>query len=188
MSMGTDNPLDQPLPTPGAATSPASRTDLADDPRFAIRIGRDGTWFYRGSPIHRLELVKLFASVLRREGDHYWLVTPAERGRIEVEDAPFVAVGLEAEGVGRGQKVRLRTNVDEWVTLGAAQPLRLRRPAGQPADAGPVPYVEVRDGLEARLTRSVYYDLVELGEAHDEPGASRFGVWSDGCFFALDEA
>lgn len=155
---------------------------------FGLRIARDGTWYYRGSPIRRLELVKLFASVLRREADgSHWLVTPVERGRIEVDDAPFVAVELAVEGAGPGQRLRLRSNLDDWVTLGRAHPIRLRPAPGQAADAGPVPYVEVRDGLEARLARPVYYELVELGVAREEDGRTRFGVWSEGCFVALDQ-
>jgi uncharacterized protein len=150
---------------------------------------QDGTWLYRGSPINRIELVKLFASVLRREADgSFWLVTPVERGQIEVDDAPFVAVELAAEGAGTSQTVRLLTNLDEWLTLGPRHPLRLRRSAGQAADAGPVPYVEVRAGLEARLARPVYYELVECGEERRERGRHRFGVWSEGVFFPLDQA
>jgi hypothetical protein len=149
----------------------------------------DGTWLYRGSPIRRLELVKLFAAVLRREADgSYWLVTPAERGRIEVDDAPFVAVELAAEGAGADQLLRVRTNVDEWLTLGPRHPLRLRPPAAPALEAGPVPYVAVRAGLEARLARPVYYELVERGEQRRHHGRPRFGVWSDGVFLPLDQA
>jgi hypothetical protein len=159
-------------------------------PRWlGLRIMQDGTWLYRGSPINRIELVKLFASVLRREADgSFWLVTPVERGRIEVEDAPFIAVELAAAGVGRSQAVRLRTNLDEWLTLGHRHVLRLRRPVDQAADAGPVPYVEVRAGLEARLARPVYYELVERGAERLQDGRQRFGVWSEGVFFPLDQA
>jgi uncharacterized protein len=159
-------------------------------PRWlGLRIMQDGTWLYRGSPINRIELVKLFASVLRREADgSFWLVTPVERGRIEVDDAPFVAVELVVDGTGRNQTVLLRTNLDDWLTLGPRHPLRLRQPADQAADAGPVPYVEVRASLEARLARPVYYELVELGEERLENGRQRFGVWSEGVFFPLDQA
>jgi uncharacterized protein len=149
----------------------------------------DGTWRYLGAPIERMELVKLFASVLRREPDgSYWLVTPVERGRIEVDDAPFVAVELAVEGAGRNRRVLLRTNLDEWLTLGADHRLRLRRPVDAAAAAGSVPYVEVRAGLEARLARPVYYELVDLGEEGPDGERQRFGVWSDGVFFALDDA
>jgi hypothetical protein len=126
--------------------------------------------------------------VLRREPDgSYWLITPVERGRIEVDDVPFVAVELAAEGAGRNRRVRLRTNLDEWLTLGPDHPLRLRRPVHAAAAAGSVPYVEVRAGLEARLARPVYYELVELGAERWAKGRTRFGVWSEGWFFALDE-
>ena len=150
-----------------------------------MRIARDGTWFYRGSPIGRLPLVKLFASVLRREGDgSYWLVTPAERGRIAVEDAPFLAVALTREGEGRGQQLMFRTNVDDFVTAGAAHPLRVETAA----DGQPAPYILVRDGLEARLARPVFYELVELGAEERVGDEILFGVWSDGMFFRLGEA
>ena len=149
-----------------------------------MRIARDGTWFYRGSPIGRLALVKLFASVLRREPDgRYWLITPAERGRIEVEDVPFLAVALTVQGEGREQQLIFRTNLDDIVTAGPNNPLRVETTAsGEPA-----PYILIRDNLEARLARSVFYDLVELGTEEPVEEASRFGVWSRGKFFRLGE-
>lgn len=184
-----DTPSDQPLDALRARTSPCSPSDGSATRWLGLRIMSDGTWLYRGTPINRIELVKLFASVLRREPDgSYWLVTPVERGRIEVDDAPFVAVELAAEGAGSDQTLRVRTNVDEWLTLGPDHPLVLRRPVDQAAEAGPVPYVEVRAGLEARLARPVYYELVELGQERLDDGRRRFGVWSDGVFFALDDA
>ncbi len=157
---------------------PIDRGDLE------MRIARDGTWFYRGSPIGRLPLVKLFASVLRREADgRYWLVTPAERGRIEVEDVPFLAVAVTVEGEGRDQRLIFRTNLDEFVTAGPDNPLRVETAAsGEPA-----PYILVRDGLEARLTRPVFYELVELGTEEPIGETTQFGVWSRGLFFRLDE-
>jgi len=145
---------------------------------FGIRIARDGTWFHEGAPIGRLPLVKLFASVLRREGDEYWLVTPAERGRILVEDAPFVAVALAAAGAGRDQSLTFRTNLDEEIACGPEHPIRV---VIDPASGEPRPYVLVRAGLEALIARPVYYQLVELGIEED----SRYGVWSGGRFFAL---
>jgi hypothetical protein len=187
--MCTDSPPDQPPDAARANTNPCPPAAGAAPRSLGLRILRDGTWLYRGSPIERIELVKLFASVLRREADgSFWLVTPAERGRIEVDDAPFVAVELAVQGAGAGQMVRMRTNVDQWLTLGPEHPLRLRRPRGQGADAGPVPYLEVRAGLEARLARPVYYELVEHGEERLHDGRQRFGVWSDGAFFPLDRA
>lgn len=183
-----DTSSDQPLDALRANTTPCPPGDGGATRWLGLRIRADGTWLYRGSPINRVELVKLFATALRREADgSYWLVTPVERGRIEVDDAPFVAVELAAKGAGSDQMVRLRTNVDEWLVLGPRHPLRLRRPVDQGAAAGPVPYVAVRAGLEARVARSVYYELVELGEEALRDGRRRFGVWSDGAFFALDE-
>jgi len=157
---------------------PIDRGDLE------MRISRDGTWFYRGSPIGRPALVKLFASVLRREPDgRYWLVTPAERGRIEVEDVPFLAVALVVQGEGPEQQLIFRTNLDDIVTAGPENPLRVETAAsGEPA-----PYILVRDDLEARLARSVFYDLVELGKEEPIEETSQFGVWSRGRFFRLGE-
>ena len=146
-----------------------------------IKIARDGTWFYMGSPIGRQPLVKLFASVLRREADGYWLVTPAERGRIQVEDAPFLAVAVDRDGEGAQQRLIFRTNLDEFVTLGPDRPLRVETEA----DGQPAPYIEVRDGLEARLARPVFYEIVEFGVEEPVGDAIEFGVWSQGTFFRL---
>jgi hypothetical protein len=149
---------------------------------FEMRIDREGTWHYRGSPIGRLPLVKLFATVLRRGPDGgYWLVTPAEQGRIEVEDVPFVAVELRAEGEGRDQRVKLRTNLDEWVPLDADHPLRLE-PAG---DGAAVPYLRVQDQLDARVMRPVFYHMVDLAEPAPDGVDGVVGVWSAGQFFPL---
>jgi hypothetical protein len=149
-----------------------------------MRIARDGTWFYRGSPINRLPLVKLFASVLRREADGgYWLVTPAERGRVVVEDVPFIAVALDMQGEGRDRSLIFRTNLDDIVTAGAEHPLRVE----EAADGTPAPYILVRPGLEARLARPVFYELVELGDEESIGGETQFGVWSGGMFFRLGE-
>ena len=149
-----------------------------------IRIGRDGTWYYCGSPIGRPPLVKLFGSVLRREQDGtYWLVTPAERGRVTVEDVPFLAVALTVEGDGRDQRLIFRMNLDEFVTAGPENPLRVETPAS----GGPVPYILVRDCLEARLARPVFYELVELGTEERVGDAIQFGVWSKRMFFRLGE-
>jgi uncharacterized protein len=155
-----------------------------------MRIARDGTWHYRGSPIDRMPLVKLFASVLRRESDgSYWLVTPAERGRVEVEDAPFIAVAVERDGEGSGQKLIFRTNLDEIVTAGPDHKLRVETAA----DGTPAPYILVRPGieagpgLEARLARPVFYELAELGQEELIAGESQFGVWSGGMFFCLGD-
>jgi hypothetical protein len=165
-------------PVAGGKRSPIDRGDLD------MRIARDGTWFYRGSPIGRPALVKLFASVLRREPDgRYWLVTPAERGRIEVDDVPFLAVALTVEGEGREQRLIFHTNLDDIVTAGPNNPLRVETAAS----AEPAPYILVRDNLEARLARQVFYDLVELGKEEPNGETSQFGVWSSGRFFRLGE-
>jgi hypothetical protein len=164
---------------------------------LALRIGRDGTWFYQGSPIRRKELVCLFASCLKRESDGYWIETPAERGRIEVEDVPFVAVELFwskgpcAEGTGgpcgcgEGQELTFRTNVDEMVTAGPRHPIRIARDV---VTCAPTPYVMVRDGLEARISRAVYYELVALAVPELVHGERVLGVWSGGVFFPLGSA
>jgi len=163
----------------------AGRPPPRDLGEIGIHIARDGSWFYRGTPITRASLARLFASVLRREADGaYWLVTPAERGRISVEDAPFLAVELDVEGVGHAQALSFRTNMDEIVTADGAHPLRI---ATDPLRATPRPYILVRDGLEARLTRPVFYQLVDLGREERVGGAVRFGVWSKNEFFPLGE-
>ena len=158
-----------------------SSPDVDAEGDLGLRIARDGTWYHRGSPIQRPALVKLFASVLTRdEAGVHWLVTPVERGRIAVEDAPFVAVELRAEGAGPAQRLDLRTNLDAWVEVGHHHPLTVRD-----GPNGAAPYVLLEHGLEARLNRPVYYELVELGEP--EPDGRRFGVWSRGRFFPLGE-
>jgi uncharacterized protein len=164
-----------------ASTGKRPPIDCGD---LEMRIARDGTWFYRGSPIGRLSLVKLFASVLRREADgRYWLVTPAERGRIEVEDVPFLAVAVTVEGEGRDHRLIFRTNLDEFVTAGPDNPLRVETAARDE----PAPYILVRDGLEARLARPVFYELAELGTEEPIGETTQFGVWSSGIFFRLGE-
>jgi len=150
---------------------------------FDLSIARDGTWYYRGSPIGRTPLVRLFSTVLRRESDgSYWLQTPVERGRITVEDAPFVAVELSRRGAGREQELIFRTNVDDTVAADATHPLRV---TNHPITAEPSPYILVRNGLEARLSRPVFYELVELGLEERVGDATLFGVWSKGSFFPL---
>jgi hypothetical protein len=170
----------------GTGQSPATNApDFAQLPScgdFDMRIARDGTWFYRGSPIGRKPLVKLFSTVLRRENGEFWLVTPVERGRILVDDAPFVAVAVDAAGEGPDRRLTFRTNVDDTVTVDAAHPIRVDH---DPASGEPSPYVTVRNGLEARILRPVYYHLVEMGEFAEIDGAEQLGVWSCGHFFPL---
>ena len=149
-----------------------------------MRIAHDGTWHYRGSPINRPALVKLFASVLRREDDgSYWLVTPAERGRVVVEDAPFIAVALDTEGEGSSRRLIFRSNLDEIVAAGPEHGLRIETAA----DGTPAPYILMRPGLEARLARPVFYELADLGAEETIDGEKKFGVWSDGMFFELGD-
>ena len=145
-----------------------------------IRIARDGTWFYLGTPIGRHELVKLFASILRKDGADYFLVTPVEKVGISVDDAPFVAVDFTATGSGRDQALTFATNVEDHVTAGPEHPIRVSRDAetGEPA-----PYVHIRADLEALIDRKSFYRLVDLGVHHD--GACWFGLWSGGAFFPV---
>ena len=168
------------------AAAGAHPPDAGAGPRdcghFDIRIARDGSWFYRGTPIKRASLVRLFSTVLQRDGDGYWLVTPAERGRITVEDAPFIGVELTREGEGTHQSLSVRTNIDESVTIDADHRLRVETDAGS---GEPRPYVEIRNGLEARLARPVFYELVELGCEERVGDATLYGVWSRGTFFPL---
>jgi hypothetical protein len=180
--IGLSSPADQ----PSGPTGPTGAETLPSCGDFDIRIARDGTWFHQGSPIGRKPLVRLFASVLRREADGaYWLVTPVERGQVIVDDAPFVAVELEASGTGSGQTLRFRTNIDDWVEVDAAHPLRV---AQAPDSGEPSPYVMVRDGLEALIARSVYYHLVELAVEREEAGETVLGVWSRKTFFPLGKS
>lgn len=153
-------------------------------------IKRDASWLYRGSPIGRKELVCLFASVLKRAEDGgFWLETPAERGPIEVEDAPFLAVELDWKGLGRDQILTFRTNVDQLITAGPEHPIRISHDL---LTCEPTPYLHVRDGLgrwpvEARISRAVYYELVALAEVEMVEGRQMLGVWSERRFFALGE-
>jgi len=161
--------------------------DCGDLP-FLIR--RDGTWLYRGSPIGRKSMVCLFASVLKRDDEgRFLLETPAERGRIDVEDAPFVAVEVDWTGVGRDQILNFRTNTDEMVAAGPDHPLRV---AHDLLTCEPTPYLLVRKGdgafpIEARISRAVYYELVALAEPGVRFGKKVLGVWSQGVFFSLGE-
>ena len=148
-----------------------------------MRIARDGTWFYHGSPITRKPLVQLFATVLRREGDgEFYLVTPVERCAVTVDDAPFVAVEVTPEGRGEDQILTFRTNLDETVTADSEHPIRI---AYQPTTGEPAPYILVRDRLEALVARPVYYELVELSVEEREGDNFVYGVWSCGLFFEI---
>jgi uncharacterized protein len=150
-----------------------------------MRIAADGTWFYQKTPIGRPALVKLFASVLKREGDKYFLVTPVEKVGLVVEDAPLLAVELKVEHGADGQALTFRTNVEDWVTAGHGHALRFDEDA---ATGGLKPYLHVRRDLWAKVTRALFYDLVELGEERAIGGRMMFGVVSGGEFFAMAEA
>jgi uncharacterized protein len=147
-----------------------------------MRIAADGTWFYRKTPIGRPALVKLFASILKREGDHYFLVTPVEKCAIAVDDAPFMAVELKIDGTGATRRLSFRTNVDDWVQCGGDHPLRFEPEAGT---GGLKPYLHVRRNLWAKVTRALLYDLVDLGEERAVGGVTMFGIACAGEFFPM---
>jgi uncharacterized protein len=159
------------------------------DPPFCgnldMRIGADGTWYYLKTPIDRPALVKLFASVLKREGDDYFLVTPVEKCGIQVDDAPFVAVELKVASGAAGQVLNFRTNVDDWIACGSARELRFDP---EPGTGGLKPYLHVRRGLWAKVTRSLFFDLVALGEERTVGEEAMFGVISMGAFFPMAPA
>ncbi|MEQ9143622.1 MAG: DUF1285 domain-containing protein [Parvibaculaceae bacterium] len=151
-----------------------------------IRIKRDGSWHYLGSPIGRQRLVRLFSTVLRRDDDdRYYLVTPVEKIGITVDDAPFLAVAMQATGEGKEQVLSFETNVGDSVTVDDDHPMRFEIDAetGEPA-----PYVLVRARLEALINRAVFYDLVELGVEEEVDGETWFGVWSSGTFYPFMRA
>ncbi len=147
-----------------------------------MRIATDGTWFYQKTPIGRPALVKLFASVLKREGDRYFLVTPVEKCGLTVEDAPFLAVEMRRDAAPDRPTLHFRTNVDDWVACGNKHPLRFEP---EPANGGLKPYLLVRDGLWAKVTRALFYDLVDIGEERMAGGRRMFGVASGDAFFAM---
>ncbi|MEM6637974.1 MAG: DUF1285 domain-containing protein [Pseudomonadota bacterium] len=147
-----------------------------------IRIARDGTWFYLGTPIGRPELVRLFSTILRRDGDAYFLVTPVEKVGIQVDDAPFVAVDFETSGTGESQCITFRTNVGDTVRAGPDAPIRVVR---DPDSGEPSPYVLVRSNLEALIDRKSFYRLIDIGQDVEHDGDDWFGLWSDGRFFPI---
>jgi hypothetical protein len=152
---------------------------------IGMRIRSDGVWLYQNSPIGRLPLVKLFASVLRKDADgKHYLVTPAEKIDIAVDDAPLLAVEMEVEGTGRDQRLTFRTNVDDIVEAGPDHPIRFEV---EPGSQGLKPYLHVRGRLEALVTRALYYDLVEMAVTEEHGGRQALGLWSGGIFFAMPE-
>ena len=152
------------------------------DPPFSgeldMRIARDGTWYYEGTPITRPGLARLFSTILKRENGRYYLVTPVEKVGIVVDDAPFVAVDVETEGTGSDQVLTFLTNMGDETVAGAPNPIRVER---DPETGEPSPYVHVRAGLEALIDRKSFYRLVEIGTHHD----GWFGLWSGGIFFPV---
>ncbi|WP_299955943.1 DUF1285 domain-containing protein [uncultured Roseobacter sp.] len=143
-----------------------------------MRIARDGTWFYQGTPIGRPGLVKLFSSILKKEGEKYFLVTPVEKVGITVDDAPFVAVDFEASGTCEDQVLTFETQVEDKAVASADLPIRVVR---NPETGEPSPYIRIRAELEALIDRKSFYRLVDLGVHHDD----WFGVWSKGTFFPI---
>ncbi|HYP63239.1 MAG TPA: DUF1285 domain-containing protein [Acidocella sp.] len=169
-------------------TAPVRR--VAECGNLPFLIKRDGTWLYKGSPITRKAMVCLFSTILQRDEEgRYLLETPAERGWIEVEDAPFLAVELDWKGQGKGQVLCFRTNVDKCVVAGPEHPIRISHNL---LSCEPAPYLQVCDGkgkypIEARINRATYYELVALAEPGIVRGRKVLGVWSDGAFFPLGD-
>ncbi len=147
-----------------------------------IRIARDGTWYYLGTPFGRMPLVKLFSSILKREGDKYFLVTPVEKVGITVDDAPLLAVDFDAEGEGEAQSLHFVTKTDDEATAGPDHPIRVER---DPETGEPSPYILIRANLWALIDRKSFYRLVDLGAHAPHEGASWFGLWSGGHFFPV---
>jgi hypothetical protein len=149
-----------------------------------MRIARDGTWFYCGTPIGRPALVRLFSTILRKDPDGYVLVTPVEKVGIKVEDVPFLALEMTVAHQGADQVLRFLTNVEDWVAAGASHPFRFEKAASD----GIKPYIHVRGDLWALVSRALLLDLVELGEIGEHDGARCFGVGSAGSFFPIANA
>lgn len=150
-----------------------------------IRIAADGTWYYMKSPIGRMPLVKLFSSVLKREDGRFFLVTPVEKIGITVDDAPFTAVEMRAEGEGRERRLAFRTQVDDWIEVGDEHPLRFEKETGT---EGVKPYLHVRRDLWALVSRALFHDLASLGEVASHEGRDWFGVFIAGRFYPMVEA
>ncbi|WP_426440886.1 DUF1285 domain-containing protein [Bradyrhizobium genosp. P] len=175
-----------------ATSAPAGRKGLPPvhlwNPPFCgdldMRIARDGTWFYMGTPIGRPALVRLFSTILKREDGKHFLVTPVEKVGIRVDDAPFLAVEMQTQQGARGRLLRFRTNVDDWVDCESGHGLRFTAAE----DGGLTPYLHVRADLWAKVTRALYYDLVDMGEERVVDGEAMFGVESGGEFFAMADA
>ncbi|MDD9922618.1 MAG: DUF1285 domain-containing protein [Boseongicola sp.] len=157
---------------------PVHLWDPPDCGDLEMRIARDGPWVYLGTPIGRPELVRLFSTILRKDGDRYVLVTPVEKVGITVDDAPFVAVDFEAEGTGEDQILTFETNLEDIAVAGPEHPIRVER---DPETGEPSPYILIRAELEALIDRKSFYRLVEIGAHH----GGWFGLWSSGEFFPI---
>lgn len=166
----------------GRGPAPVELWDPPDCGDMDMRIAADGTWFYGGTPIGRPALVRLFASVLTREGARFVLKTPAEKIGITVDDAPFLAVDMAREESESGPVLVFRTNLDDLVRCGPGHGLRFV-PGAQEGEV--IPYIHVRRGLDARLTRALAFDLAALGEVRDQAGTPMFGVASSGEFYPM---
>jgi uncharacterized protein len=169
----------------GRKLPPVEKWHPAHCGEIDIRIARDGTWFHQGTPIGRRELVRLFSTILRKENDGYYLVTPAEKMRIRVDDAPFLAVLLDVRGAGREQKLAFTTNVGDEVIAGPERHIHVEIDR---ATQEPSPYIHVRRGLEARISRNAFYQLADMGVPGEGNWNGQLGVWSDGVFFPLGAA
>lgn len=161
---------------------PVHLWDPPDCGDLDIRIARDGTWFYLGTPIGRPELVRLFSTILRKDGDRFVLVTPVEKVGIMVDDAPFLAVDFSTDGDGDAQTIRFETSLGDVAIAGPDHPIRVER---DPETGEPSPYVLIRARLEALIDRKSFYRLVDIGSHADFDGESWFGLWSSGQFFPM---
>ncbi len=166
----------------GKGLPPVHKWNPPDCGDLDIRIARDGMWYYLGTPFGRPELVRLFSTILRKDGDKYYLVTPVEKVGITVEDAPFLAVDFEIAGKGAAQELTFHTSVGDKTTAGPDAPIRVER---DPETGEPSPYVLVRANLEALIDRKSFYRLVDIGTHHAVDGTDWFGVWSGGQFFPI---
>ena len=166
----------------GRKLPPVEKWSPAHCGEIDIRIARDGTWYHHGIPIGRPELVRLFSTILRKEPDGFYLVTPVEKMRIKVEDAPFLAVLLDVQGSGEEQRLLFTTNVGDQVRAGGEHLIRIHERA---LEESPIPYIHVRSGLEARISRSVFYQLADMAVPGEGEYRGQLGVWSSGVFFPL---
>jgi hypothetical protein len=166
---------------PGRGLPPVHLWNPAHCGEIDIVIRRDGVWFHEGTPIGREPLVRLFSTVLRKDPDGFHLVTPVEKLKITVEDAPFIAVRVDREG----RALKFLTNVGDVVEAGPDNPIRIE---ADPATGEPRPYLHVRRGLEARISRPVFYELVEMAQERATPEGPQLGVWSNGAWFPVGPA